>query len=128
MKKFLSAIVSTMVLFSPLSQANLVQAKKHQDILYSNFTFKKEAIDSWDIYPIDKPVEGDCDDFAFSLQHSLGYGFVYLVDTKNDNKADHVVYVTGGYVFENDGNIYSVQEYLSSGKKLWEVPMSHTMK
>ena len=84
--------------------------------LRSNFTYQHEEVDSWDVYPVDTPFRGDCEDFAFSLQEAVGVGKVYLVE--RNGVVDHAVYVYDKLIWDNGGVVYFPEQYTAMGYKV----------
>lgn len=65
----------------------------------SNFTYVDDVADEHKAFTrIDKPFEGDCEDFAFTLQLQIG-GEVWAF-THNDN-VNHAALVLNGVVYDS---------------------------
>lgn len=91
---------------------------------FKNFTYvtdgEKLENDKWYIFDVNNLFEGDCEDFAFSMQYAVKAGSVWLVKTKDAGEAmfDHAVFTYGGIVFELNGEIYTLKEYKDLGNSI----------
>jgi hypothetical protein len=120
MRTFLKAmIIAASLIISPVN-AGKGLTELQVFLVYkqavTNFTYVHDFGDTWDVFDIAVPFMGDCEDFAFSLQKALGFGQVYVVS--HNGVADHAVFVLGGYVWEMNGEVITIQAYLDTGNIL----------
>jgi hypothetical protein len=78
--------------------------EKFQTVI-DNFTYVDDEVgnDTWRLIDGTQPFKGDCEDFAFALQHMVGAGSVYSVYRYDTSEVDHAVFVHGGMVWDLDG-------------------------
>ena len=81
--------------------------------VYHNYTYEldEEGTDTWSLYDGTKPFKGDCEDFAFTLQHQVGAGSVYSVFRYSTGEIDHAVFVHLGLVWDLDGVVFELGAY-----------------
>lgn len=104
----------------PKSESTVKDVFEIHDAVFANYTYKldPEGSDVWTIFDTTKPFEGDCEDFAFSLQRAVGAGSVYVVYLYQDDEVDytvekpnHAVFIYMGIVWELDGTTHKASDY-----------------
>jgi hypothetical protein len=82
-------------------------------IVVNNYTYVADAVgtDTWRLIDGTQPFKGDCEDFAFAMQHLVGAGSVYSVYRYSTGDVDHAVFVHGGSVWDLDGIAMPVASY-----------------
>lgn len=67
-----------------------------------NFTYVADEVDELKRYDrIDRPFSGDCEDFAFTLQHQIGGKVWRAVIFQDDRFLAHAVLVKNNTVYDN---------------------------
>lgn len=99
MRKLLLIPLMLMLALAAFLYATASKEEKAYYEALSNFTYVDDVEDEYKVYSqIDSPFSGDCEDFAFTLQHQIG-GEVWAVS--RNTKVDHAVLVTKGYVYDS---------------------------
>lgn len=108
----LSLVYWLMLQIGPASSKSVYDIAVIHSIAMDNFTYIEEVEDSWDAYNIYEPFEGDCEDFAFSMQLAAEGGEAYLVRSNSSEQVDHVVFFYYNLVWEMSGiYIYTLAAY-----------------
>jgi hypothetical protein len=81
--------------------------------VFNNYKYVLDADggDDWRLVDGSQPFSGDCEDFAFAMQHMVGAGSVYGVLRHNTMDLDHAVYVYAGIVWDLDGTALTLKQY-----------------
>jgi len=86
-------------------------------LVLSNYEYvlDKKGADTWDLYDGSKTFKGDCEDFAFAMQHIVRAGSVFPAmshDGANSKYVpDHAVFVYAGMVWELNGDVLNIGLY-----------------
>jgi hypothetical protein len=87
---------------------------KYQIVL-SNYEYVEDESDDWRILDGTKPFKGDCEDFAFTMQHLVGAGSVFAAMTHDGANSyftpDHAVFIYAGLVWDLHGDVLSIAQY-----------------
>lgn len=76
---------------------NIPHIDQHHQAL-SNFEYVADQADEWRVYDrIDQPFQGDCEDYALTLQQQIGGTVWHVIVTQGH----HAVLVADGYVYDN---------------------------
>jgi hypothetical protein len=89
--------------------------QKYQIVL-SNFEYVlDEGVDNWRLLDGTKPFKGDCEDFAFAMQHLVAAGSVFAAMTHGGVNPgfvpDHAVFIYAGVVWDLNGDALGIAEY-----------------
>ena len=68
--------------------------------LEARWTYKSDYYDEWNYMALEGPVEGDCEDFALTLQRTLGKGAVWVIEKESWGYSAHAVLVIDGMFYD----------------------------
>ena len=99
MQKYLLPLIAVLAILAVTTYHLSSSDDKAYYMALSNFTYVDDIADEHKAFTrIDKPFEGDCEDFAFTLQVQIG-GEVWAF-THND-KENHAALVLNGVVYDS---------------------------
>ena len=100
----------------PEKESYRIDTYKKYQIVLSNYEYVlDEGTDNWRLLDGTKPFKGDCEDFAFAMQHLVGAGSVFPALThtaaRTQYDPDHAVFIYAGMVWDLHGDVLGLAAY-----------------